>query len=49
MAEQLGRVPAGQPMLEIVRKPESIFDYRIEDFKVHGYEPQAPIAAPVAV
>ena len=49
VAEQLGRVPAGQPVLEIVRKPESIFDYRIEDFTVHGYEPQAPIAAPVAV
>jgi len=49
VAEQLGRVPAGQPVLEIVRKPESIFDYRIEDFAVHGYEPQAPIVAPVAV
>lgn len=49
VTEQLGRTPAGQPVLEIVRKPESIFDYRIEDFAVHGYEPHAPIAAPVAV
>lgn len=47
--EQLGRVPEGQPHLEIVRRPESIFGYRIEDFEVTGYAPQAHIAAPVAV
>ena len=47
--EQLSRVPSGQARLEIVRKPDSIFDYRIEDFAVTGYEPQAHIPAPVAV
>ena len=49
VTEQLSRIPLGHPVLEIARKPESIFDYRIEDFVVRGYEPQAPIAAPVAV
>lgn len=47
--EQLGRTPRGEPVLTLLRKPASIFDYRIEDFEVSGYEPQAPIAAPVAV
>ncbi|MDD3799664.1 MAG: thymidylate synthase [Novosphingobium sp.] len=47
--EQLGREPSGQARMDIVRTPESIFDYRIEDFEVSGYEPQAPIKAPVAV
>ena len=47
--EQLSRAPSGQARLEIVRKPDSIFGYRIEDFVVTGYEPQAPISAPVAV
>ncbi|MEO6717347.1 MAG: thymidylate synthase [Novosphingobium sp.] len=47
--EQLSRAPTGQARLEILRKPSSIFDYRIEDFLVSGYEPQAPISAPVAV
>ena len=46
---QLGRVPHGTPCLQIERRPESIFDYRIEDFQVLGYDPAAPIAAPVAV
>ena len=49
IAEQLTREPQGHPRLEIVRKPESIFDYLIEDFEVHGYAPHAPIKAPVAV
>ncbi|MCB2047930.1 MAG: thymidylate synthase [Novosphingobium sp.] len=47
--EQLSRKPSGEAKLEIVRKPDSIFDYRIEDFVVSGYEPQAHIPAPVAV
>lgn len=49
IAEQLGREPTGQPVLEITRRPETIFDYRIEDFEVHGYQPHPPIKAPVAV
>lgn len=47
--EQLSREPAGEPTLEIVRKPESVFDYRIEDFAVRDYEPQGVLRAPVAV
>ncbi len=47
--EQLSRTPSGEARLEITRNPESIFDYRIEDFQVSGYQPQAHIAAPVAV
>ena len=46
---QLARVPAGAPRLEIVRRPETIFDYAIEDFAVHDYHPQAHLSAPVAV
>lgn len=47
--EQLGRTPQGEARLEIKRCPASIFAYRIEDFAVTDYHPQAPIAAPVAV
>ncbi len=47
--EQLSRTPSGEARLEIARVPETIFDYRIEDFIVSGYEPQAHISAPVAV
>lgn len=47
--EQLSREPRGAPRLEIRRKPDTVFDYTIEDFRVHGYEPHPPIAAPVAV
>ncbi|MBV7259809.1 thymidylate synthase [Erythrobacter sp. WH158] len=49
ITEQLTRKPSGAPTLEITRKPETIFDYKIEDFVVHDYAPQAPIKAPVAV
>jgi thymidylate synthase len=47
--EQLSRTPSGKPRMDILRKPDSMFDYRIEDFEVSGYEPQAHISAPVAV
>ena len=47
--EQLARTPQGHPTLEILRQPQTIFDYRIEDFAVHGYAPHPPIKAPVAV
>ncbi|MEM7700996.1 MAG: thymidylate synthase [Pseudomonadota bacterium] len=47
--EQLTREPRGNPTLEITRKPETIFDYSIEDFVVHDYAPLPPIKAPVAV
>ncbi len=47
--EQLSREPRGYPALKILRRPASVFDYRIEDFAVHGYTPHPPIQAPVAV
>ena len=47
--QQLARVPSGEAKLEIARRPDSIFDYRIEDFVVSDYAPQGHIAAPVAV
>lgn len=47
--EQLKRTPSGDPKLKILRKPDSIFDYRFEDFAVEGYQPQGTISAPVAV
>ena len=47
--EQITRTPSGAPRLEILRKPDSIFDYQISDFAVEDYAPQSHIAAPVAV
>lgn len=49
IAEQLSREPQSRPRLEILRKPPTIFDYRIEDFAVRDYTPHAPLKAPVAV
>jgi thymidylate synthase len=47
--EQLLREPAGDPRLEFTRTPDSIFDYRFEDFAVTDYAPQGRLSAPVAV
>jgi thymidylate synthase len=47
--EQLTREPQGRPRLEILRRPETIFDYRIEDFAVENYTPLGALKAPVAV
>ncbi len=49
VVEQLSRRPAGHAQLAITPGVTSIFDYRIEDFAVEGYAPQASIKAPVAV
>ena len=46
---QLEREPRDLPRLRILRRPESIYDYRFEDFEVLDYTPHAHIAAPVAV
>lgn len=46
---QLSRKPKALPRLEIKRKPDSLFDYRFEDFEVVGYDPDPAIKAPVAV
>ena len=47
--EQLARDPLPLPRLAIKRKPESIFDYRFEDFEVLNYESHPHIKAAVAV
>lgn len=47
--EQLSRAPSGKPKLRLLRRPASIFDYSMDDFRVEDYNPQSHIAAPVAV
>ncbi|TNC91177.1 thymidylate synthase [Thalassolituus sp.] len=46
---QLSREPKPLARLVIKRKPDSIFDYRFEDFEIEGYESHPHIKAPVAV
>lgn len=46
---QLGRTPRPLPKLIIKRKPDSIFDYKFEDFDIEGYDPHPAIKAPVAI
>lgn len=46
---QLSRTPRPYPQLKLVRHPDSIFDYRYEDFVIEGYNPWPHISAPVAV
>lgn len=46
---QLEREPYPLPTLEIIRKPDSIFDYRFEDFVFHDYQSHPVIKAPIAV
>jgi len=46
---QLSRSPFPYPVLELARRPASIFDYRHEDFIVHDYRHHPAIKAPVAV
>ena len=47
--EQLSREPRPLPRLSILRRPESIYDYRFEDFELADYNPYGHISAPVAV
>ncbi|WP_051142614.1 thymidylate synthase [Gryllotalpicola ginsengisoli] len=49
VAEQLSRAPFPYPTLKLTRTPESIFDYRYEDFEVVGYQHHPAIRAAVAV
>jgi thymidylate synthase len=46
---QLSRTPYALPQLNIKRKPESIFDYKFEDFEVLNYQAHPAIKAPIAV
>lgn len=49
VALQLSREPRPFPQLKLARKPDSIFDYKPEDFVIEGYNPHPVIKAPVAV
>lgn len=47
--EQLSRTPRALPKMIIKRKPDSIFDYKFEDFELVDYDPYPVIKAPIAV
>jgi thymidylate synthase len=49
VTEQLSREPFPSPTLRLGRKPESIFDYRYEDFELVDYQHHPAIRAAVAV
>ncbi len=46
---QLTREPRAYPKLVIKRRPDSIFDYKFEDFEIVGYDPHPHIKAEVSV
>jgi thymidylate synthase len=46
---QLSRDFFPLPKLNILRKPDTIFDYEFEDFEIVGYESHPHIKAPVAI
>jgi len=46
---QLSREPYPLPQLVIARRPDTLFDYRFEDFEIIGYQSHPAIKAPVAV
>ena len=46
---QLERTPRALPTMNIDRKPDSIFDFHYEDFRLEGYDPHPHIKAPIAV
>jgi thymidylate synthase len=47
--ELLAREPKPFPTMKILRTPDSIFDFKYEDFELVGYNPHPAIKAPVAV
>ncbi len=49
VALQLSRAPLAYPTLHLKRRPESIFDYQLEDFEVQHYQCHPAIKAAVAV
>ncbi|WP_374947827.1 thymidylate synthase [Agreia sp.] len=49
VTEQLTREPYALPKLRIDRTPDSIFDYRYDDFEIIDYVHHPAIKAPVAV
>ena len=47
--EQLRRTPNAFPKLKIKREAGSLFDCRIDDFELEGYDPHPAIRFPIAV
>jgi thymidylate synthase len=47
--EQLKRHPRKLPKVKIIRKVESIFDFKYEDFELTGYNPHPHIKASISV
>jgi len=47
--EQLKREPYPLPKMNIKRKPESIYDYKYEDFELINYESYPHISAPISI
>ncbi len=46
---QLARDPRPLPQMVLLRRPESVLDFRYDDFRLDGYDPHPAIKAPVAV
>lgn len=46
---QLAREPLPLPQLRLARHPDSLFDYRFDDFIFENYQSHAAIKAPIAV
>jgi len=46
---QLARTPGKLPTLKINSKPDSIYDYKFEDFEIQDYDPQEHIKAPISI
>ena len=46
---QLKRTPKPKPTLSFNRCPPSLFEYKFEDFQIHGYNPDPAIKARVSV
>lgn len=49
VCEQLRREPRPLPTLKIERRPDTVFDYDLDDFRFEGYDPHPRIKAPIAV
>ena len=47
--EQLTRDPKPAPTLKIKRKVDEVWDFKVEDFELIGYDPHPSIKAPIAV